>query len=127
MQWTCLSLRLVSRWGFFLEPCHRKVRIFLHLYGFTGPPLIGTCTYGSFATLSSGTEALLVGCQLNTDKWPNQPNKPNQNVKSEKIFKLTCKGEILNFDELPQKLEFARTVAVAMLIPDSKTICKKGK
>ena len=125
---------MVSRWGFFVEPCHRKVRIFLHLYGFTGPPLIETCTYGSFATLSSGTEALLVGCQLNTcygvgcqHNTTNNITTPNQNVKSDKIFKLTWKGENLEFVELPQKLEFARTAAVAMLIPDSKTICKKGK
>ena len=46
-------------------------------------------------------------------------------MKSDKIFKLTWKGENLEFVELPQKLEFARTAAVAMLIPDSKTICKK--
>ena len=52
---------------------------------------------------------------------------PNQNVKSDKIFKLSWKGENLNFVELPQTLEFARTAAVAMLIPDSKTICKKGE
>ena len=108
----------------FVEPCHRKVRIFLHLYGFTGPPLIGTCTFGSFATLSSGTEALLVGCQHNTT---HNMTTPNQNVKSDKIFKLSWKGENLNFVELPQTLEFARTAAVAMLIPDSKTICKKGE
>ena len=68
-----------------------------------------TCNYGSFVTLSSGTEALLVGCEHNT----------------EKIFKLTWYEENLKWELLPQELNHPRTAAVAMLIPDSKTVCNK--
>ena len=94
---------------FFVEPWHRKVRLLFHLYGFTGPPLLETCTYGSFVTLSSGTEVLLVGCEHNT----------------EKIFRLTWYEENLKREKLPQELNHPRTAAVAMLIPDSKTVCNK--
>ena len=76
---------------------------------FTGPLLMKSCTYGSFVTLSSGTEALLFGCEDYNDM----------------IFRLTWHGENLKWVELQQRLNYPREQAVAMLIPDSKTICNK--
>ena len=67
-----------------------------------------SCTYGSFVTLSSGTEALLLGCNDN-----------------DMISRLTWHGENLKWVELQQRLTYPRDQAVAMLIPDSKTICNK--
>ena len=79
-----------------------------------------TCNYGSFVTLSSGTEAVLVGCCGSIIPIGIPCGKT-----TEKIFKLTWYEENLKWEELPQKLKHPRTAAVAMLIPDSKTVCNK--
>ena len=74
---------------------------------FTGPTVVDPCIYGSMVTLTSGIEAVLVGCESFT----------------EKIYKLTWQGEHLQWVTLPQKLKYPREGAVAMLIPDSMTDC----
>ena len=77
---------------------------------FTGPSLIYPCYDGSMVTLTSGTEAILVGCKT---------------VNYGKIFKLTWQGEHLKWVELQQRLNYPRWQVVAMLIPNSKTNCNK--
>ena len=76
---------------------------------FTGPSLLYPCTDGSMVTLTSGTEAVLVGCKNNDAK----------------IFKLTWQDEHLKWVELQQRLNYPRYQAVAMLIPNLKTNCNK--
>ena len=76
---------------------------------FTGPTVVKPCIYGSMVTLTSGTEAVLIGCESFT----------------EMIYKLTWQGEHLQWVALQQKLNYPRYSAVAMLIPNSKTICNK--
>ena len=70
------------------------------------------CVGGTMTTLPSGNEAVLIGC--------NDGNKNGL----EKIFKVSWQGDELQWETLDQELKYPRNQAIAMIIPDSLTICK---
>ena len=70
------------------------------------------CVGGAMTTLPSGNEAVLIGC--------NDGNKNGL----EKIFKVSWQGDELEWETLDQELKYPRNQAIAMIIPDSLTICK---
>ena len=85
---------------------------FSHTYGpiFLGPGIPQNCRSGSMVTLPSGNEAVLIGCYT-------------EETYTDKIYKLTWQGEHLQWLTLPQKLKYARSSAIAMMIPGSLTNC----
>ena len=71
----------------------------------TGPDLPQACSYSSMVSYEGGV--ILLGCDENPDA----------------IYALISINGGLKWIELTQKLQFPRTSALAMLIPDELTNC----
>ena len=84
----------------------KKMMILLSFMTYLGPKIPEVCESGSMVTLPNENEAVLLGCWM------------------ENIYKLTWKGENLQWMSTGKSLQHPRDSAVAILLPDDMTDCE---